>query len=290
MANKKFKDCQQGDTLYLLDLNNNLNIKEVVLERERKWYRRASYDMIFKGDIRVSDCIDGRSRNQNLFTTLKEATEFKESIDNGKYKPFYTAKKGDFIYVVIDGSDEIKKTVVTKKGEYLYFILNDKEHSVYMNSYEMENKVSSYYYAEGGKHISYKVFLSEADAEKSIKEAEKRQKKNATMKYIKSLENHDGKPLILKDNAGNDLHYGDTVVYIRRIGWSNSPELRIGKIIGETKAKINVLDEEEKANGKPNRYGTAAVETCGEHLVDVRSVMLHKLAEVNTKSGFVFTK
>ena len=110
------------------------------------------------------------------------------------------------------------------------------------------------------------------------------------MKYIKSLENHDGKPLILKDNAGNDLHYGDTVVYIRRIGWSNSPELRIGKIVGETKAKINVLDEEEKANGKPNRYGTAAVETCGEHLVDVRSVMLHKLAEVNTKSGFVFTK
>lgn len=289
MANRKFKDCQQGDTLYLLDLNNNLNIKEVVLERESKWYHRASYTMVFKGGISVSDCIDGRSRNKNLFTTLKEATEFKESIDNGKYKPFYAAKKGDFIYIVIDGSDEVKKTVITQNGEYLRFIL-DKERSIYMGSCEMENKVSSYFYTSDHKHVTYKVFLSEADAEKSIKEAEKRQKKNATMKYIKSLENHDGKPLLLKDNAGNDLHYGDTVVYIRRIGWSNSPELRIGKIIGETKAKINVLDEDEKANGKPNRYGTAAVETCGEHLVDVRSVMLHKLAEVNTKSGFVFTR
>jgi uncharacterized Zn ribbon protein len=289
MANRKFKDCHQGDTLYLLDLNNNLSIKEVVLERKSKWYHRASYTMVFKGGIRVSDCIDGRSRNKNLFTTLKEATEFKESIDNGKYKPFFAAKKGDFIYIVIDGSDEVKKTVITQNGEYLRFILG-KERTIYMGSYELENKVSSYCYVEGSKHISYKVFLSEADAEKNIKETDKRQKKNATMKYIKSLENHDGKPLILKDNAGNDLHYGDTVVYIRRIGWSNSPELRIGKIVGETKAKINVLDEEEKANGKPNRYGTAAVETCGEHLVDVRSVMLHKLAEVNTKSGFVFTK
>ena len=288
MANRKFKDCQQGDTLYLLDLNDNLNIKEVVLERVSKWYHRASYTMVFKGGISVSDCIDGRSRNKNLFTTLKEAIEFKESIDNGKYKPFFAAKKGDFIYIIIDGSDEVKKTVIIQNDKYLRFVLG-KEFTLYMNSYELENKVSSYYY-EGGKRVSYKVFLSEADAENSIKEADKRQKKNATMKYIKSLENHDGKPLILKDNAGNDLHYGDTVVYIRRIGWSNSPELRIGKIIGETKAKINVLDEEEKANGKPNRYGTAAVETCGEHLVDVRSVMLHKLAEVNTKSGFVFTK
>ena len=288
MANRKFKDCQQGDTLYLLDLNDNLNIKEVVLERVSKWYHRASYTMVFKGGISVSDCIDGRSRNKNLFTTLKEAIEFKESIDNGKYKPFFAAKKGDFIYIIIDGSDEVKKTVIIQNDKYLRFVLG-KEFTLYMNSYELENKVSSYYY-EGGKRVSYKVFLSEADAENSIKEADKRQKKNATMKYIKSLENHDGKPLILKDNAGNDLHYGDTVVYIRRIGWSNSPELRIGKIIGETKTKINVFDEEEKANGKPNRYGTAAVETCGEHLVDVRSVMLHKLAEVNTKSGFVFTK
>ena len=289
MANRKFKDCQQGDTLYLLDLNDNLNIKEVVLERESKWYHRASYDMVFKGGISVSGCIDGRSRNQNLFTTLKEATEFKESIDNGKYKPFFTAQKGDFIYIVIDGSDEVKKTVITQKDEYLHFILG-KERSIYMGSDELENKVSGHYYGNGYKRVTYKVFLSEADAEKSIKEADKRQKKNATMKYIKSLENHDGKPLLLKDNAGNELHYGDTVVYIRRIGWSNSPELRIGKIVGETKAKINVLDEEEKANGKPKRYGPGTEETCGKHLVDVRSIMLHKLAEVNTKSGFVFTK
>lgn len=289
MAKRKFKDCQQGDTLYLLDLNDNLNIKEVVLERESKWYHRASYDMIFKGGISISDCIDGRSRNKNLFTTLKEATEFKESIDNGKYKPFFTAKKGDFIYIVIDGSDEVKKTVITQKDEYLRFILG-KERSIYMGSDELENKVSGHYYGNGYKRVTYKVFLSEADAEKSIKEADKRQKKNATMKYIKSLENHDGKPLLLKDNAGNELHYGDTVVYIRRIGWSNSPELRIGKIVGETKAKINVLDEDEKANGKPKRYGPDVEESCGKHLVDVRSVMLHKLAEVNTKSGFVFTK
>ena len=61
----------------------------------------TGYDMIFKGGIIVSDCIDGRSRNKNLFTTLKEATEFKESIDSGKHKIFYTAKKGDFIYIVI---------------------------------------------------------------------------------------------------------------------------------------------------------------------------------------------
>ena len=181
MANRKFKDCQQGDTLYLLDLNDNLNIKEVVLERVSKWYHRASYTMVFKGGISVSDCIDGRSRNKNLFTTLKEAIEFKESIDNGKYKPFFAAKKGDFIYIIIDGSDEVKKTVIIQNDKYLRFVLG-KEFTLYMNSYELENKVSSYYY-EGGKRVSYKVFLSEADAENSIKEADKRQKKNVNNIY-----------------------------------------------------------------------------------------------------------
>ena len=139
--------------------------------------------------------------------------------------------------------------------------------------------------------VDYKIFLDEKDAVKYINDSVKRQKKNATDKYLKSIENYDGKPIALKDNAGSDLHYGDTVVYIRRIGYNGHPELRKGKIVGESKTTIAIFDEDERKEGIPTGWlRERNKETDGKHYVQPQSVMLFKLTEVNTNSGFVFVK
>ena len=136
-----------------------------------------------------------------------------------------------------------------------------------------------------------RIFLNEKDAIKSIKDSERRKKKSATDKYLKSIENHDGKPISHTDNLGSALHYGDTVAYIRRVGINGHPELRKGVIVGEAKTTITVFDEDEKKNGKPGRWRRDAnEESLGKHSLQPQSVLLFKLAEVNERSGFILTK
>ena len=87
------------------------------------------------------------------------------------------------------------------------------------------------------------------------------------------------------------MHYGDTVVYIRRIGYNGHPELRKGKIVGESKTTIAIFDEDERKEGIPTGWlRERNKETDGKHYVQPQSVMLFKLTEVNTNSGFVFVK
>lgn len=291
MARKTFEECKKGDTMYLLDLENNLEIKKVKLDRIVKWYGEETYEFELSNKDNVRGCVKARSRCKNLFTTEEEALAFKASVEKGE-KVFYTVKEGDTAYIVFNGENEVKKATFVNNysiKDYLIMSFGGKVIQVggCHGGCALENKLSEYWtYSD-----KVRVYLNEKDAIKSIKDAERRQKKSATDKYLKSIENHDGKPISHHDNLGSELHYGDTVAYIRRIGIHGHPELRKGVIVGEAKTTITVFDEDEKKNGKPGIWRREPnEESHGKHSLQPQSVLLFKLAEVNEKSGFILTK
>ena len=293
MARKTFEECKRGDTMYLLDLENNLNVKKVTLREIARWYGQDSYrcDVGLKDHL-INGCVKTRSRSENLFTTEEEALAFKASIEKGE-KVFYNVKKGDTAYLILDGYNEIKKATFASDfspTDYIKVSYGSEEVTEDFGSSSGRNALDNKLY-EYGWSGNVRLYVNEKDAEKSLKDAERRRKKNATDKYIKSIENHDGKPILLKDNDCSDLHYGDTVVYIRRVGYNGHPELRKGVIIGESKTTITVFDEAEKQDGKPTGWrGERNKDSEGKHSVQPQSVMLFKLAEVDKKSGYSFVK
>lgn len=291
MARKTFEECKNGDTMYLLDLENNLNVKKVTLREIARWYGQDSYrfDVGLKGHL-IERCVKTKTRSENLFTTEEEALAFKTSIEKGE-KVFYNVKKGDAAYIIFDGDNEIKKATFANDFSLTDFIkVSYGERVMHFGSCSGRNALDNKLYEYDWRN-NRRLYVNEKDAEKSLKDAERRRKKNATEKYIKSIENHDGKPILLKDNDGYDLHYGDTVVYIRRVGYNGHPELRKGVIIGESKTTITVFDEAEKKDGKPTGWrGERNEDSAGKHSVQPQSVMLFKLAEVDKKSGYSFVK
>ena len=291
MAKKTFEDCKKGDTMYLLDLENNLEVKKAKLDRIVKWYGEESYEFELSNKYNVRGCVKARSRCKNLFTTEEEALAFKASVEKGE-KVFYTVKKGDSAYIVFSGENEVVKSTFANDyalDDYLRIYLDGKPISVGSNygNDALENKLSDRWRFT----TTARIYLNEKDAIKSIKDSERRKKKSATDKYLKSLENHDGKPISHTDNLGSALHYGDTVAYIRKTGYNAHPEIRKGVVIGESKTTITILDEDEKKNGKPTGWRREPnEESHGKHSLQPQSILLFKLAEVNEKSGFILTK
>lgn len=291
MAKKTFEECKKGDTMYLLDLENNLEVKKVKLDRIVKWYGEETYEFELSNKYNVRGCVKARSRCKNLFTTEEEALAFKDSVEKGE-KVFYTVKKGDSVYIVFSGENEVVKSTFANDyalDDYLEVNLDGRVVAVGSNygNDALENKLSDRWHFT----TTVRVFLNEKDAIKSIKDSERRKKKSATDKYLKSLENHDGKPISHTDNLGSTLHYGDTVAYIRKTGYNAHPEIRKGVVIGESKTTITILDEDEKKNGKPTGWRREPNEAShGKHSLQPQSVLLFKLVEVNEKSGFILTK
>ena len=206
MAKKTFEDCKKGDTLYLLDLENNLEVKKAKLDRIVKWYGEETYEFELDGDITVRGCVKARSRCKNLFTTEEEALTFKASVEKGE-KVFYTVKKGDTGYIVFNGENEVKKATFVNNypvNGYLKMSFGGKVIQVggCHGRCALENKLSENWTYDD----KVRVYLNEKDAIKSIKDSERRKKKSATDKYLKSMENHDGKPISHHDNLGSELH------------------------------------------------------------------------------------
>lgn len=290
MAKKTFEECKKGDTMYLLDPVNGLEIKKVILERKIFWYGEESFDCEIKGDT-IRGCIKARTRCQNLFTTEEEALAFKASIKNGE-KVFYTVKTGDIAYIIFDGESTVKKGIFVEDFSPKHYIKISYDGTIYeLGSNCGRNALDNKLHEDLNWHYKVRLYVNEKDAIKSAKESERRKKKNATDKYLKSLKNHDGKPISHTDNLGSELHYGDTVAYIRRVGINGHPELRKGVIVGEAKTTITVFDEDEKKNGKPGMWRREPnEESHGKHSLQPQSVLLFKLAEVNENSGFILTK
>jgi len=288
MARKTFNDCKSGDELYLLDLSNNLEVMVKKLDVKSYSYGYSSFTIRFRNtpDFAVHHCIGGRSRCNNLFTTEEEALMYKQLIEDG-HPVFMDVNLGEIVFVVEDKSCELKRAVISRiEGKTLGVSFDDMVSIVNISGEELNNKIRV---DDWRNHMKYNLFLAEADARRCIRESERRREKAAVDKYMKKIENYDGKPIAHKDNLGAELHYGDTVAYIRRVGINGHPQLRKGIIVGESKTKITVFDEDEKKNGKPTGWqGRRIEESDGRHMLEPHSILLMKLVEFNKKSGFSF--
>ena len=298
MAKKLFKDCKTGDTVYYIDPE-----KVEVLPLKIKSIECWSNGFTFRFDEamgKVGGCISNRSRNNCLFTMLEDANELLKKINNGE--TLFSVTKGSTMYLVKNGDNTVYKVpidnITISDSGALHYHYNFEGRKTYFYVYpegKFSNCVLNEIYVgrsvEPSGYIRVRLFASEDVANKYVEKAAKEQEKRATEKYIKQMQNHDGKPISHQDNLGHDLHYGDTVAYIRRIGYNAHPEIRVGKIIGESKMKITVLDEEEKTNGKPTGWLRGNTEkTDGKHSVEKQNILLLKLAKVNTNSGFIINK
>jgi hypothetical protein len=249
--------------------------------------------------------IGKRSHVGLFFTTEEEAKEWQIKLREGKV--FNLLKPGSTVYCVSAKTAEKPRalTITAIKNhdnrDNEYEIHFGENGAVIIGETIWEDKASEqldacfYDYCLDIEEKSYgdkvRLFVNEKDALKAIAETANRKAKSATVKYIKSIENHDGKPILLKDNCGSDLHYRDTILDITRVGYNGHPELRKGVIIGESKTTITVFDEVENKDGKPTGWrGERIEDSAGKHSVQPQSVMLFKLAEVDKKSGYSFVK
>ena len=299
------KITHEGDIFYMLDKNNNFEIVPVVVkEKSTSWrYRTIRYSRFIedvKPFIPYAYIEDERKYNGSdvfkkieqfkykgdrshcglFFTTEEEALEWQKKVRENKV--FALLKKGDVVYCLsdeyIDKPIELSIEKIVRDGEcfHLYFL---KHGHITIGETIWEDKSSKnteYYFYSYETDLGHdvKIFINEKDALKFISDTEKRKRKKATDQYIKSIENHDGKPISFNDKRGKQLHYGDVVAYAVSRG-SGSPYISMGKISGESKTKVSLTDlysPEEK------------------HSVYNTCVIIVKEAEFNTKSGFVFVK
>lgn len=256
-------------------------------------YCYGSGDEKYKKHL-ITFCVRGnRSRSGLFFTTIKEATEWQAKLRNGEC--FISLKPGDTVYLVVNGKYLLEKKVAgvgeanpDDGGWYgnTKFVLTIEDlGSALLNNLRFEDKASRLldmnYYTyqmnlkkDYGHGCDIKIFMKKSDAEKSISDIAKRKQKSATVKYLKEIENHDGKPISFTDKKGKQLHYGDRVAYAVSGGY-----ISFGIVKGESKTKVSILDEDKGHDGKDVK-----------HSVYPTSVLLVKEAEFNTNSGYSFVK
>jgi len=260
-------------------------------------YYYGSGDEKYKKHL-ITFCVRGnRSRSGLFFTTIKEATEWQTKLRNGEC--FISLKPGDTVYIVVNGKYLLEEKVA-KVGEAnqggggwccnTEFVLTvEGIGSALLNNLRFEDKASDLldinYYTyqmnlkeDYGRGCDIKIFMKKSDAEKSISDTAKRKQKSATVKYLKEIENHDGKPISFTDKKGKQLHYGDKVAYAVS-GGSSAPYISFGIVKGESKTKVSIIDEDKGHDGKEIK-----------HSVYPTSVLLVKEAEFNTTSGYSFVK
>lgn len=240
-----------------------------------------------------------RSHYGLFFTELKEAEKYQKQLRD--HLAFIYLKPGDPVYVVLDNSKlitaEVSATKESFEDNHQTFHLGLKGIGTALFSHMMYEERASelledYFYTykmdfkdvvnDGVERRYYtpeaKFYLKKEDAEKSIKDSEQRKRKSATDKYLKQLENHDGKPISHSDKKGKQLHYGDRVAYAVS-GGSSYPRISFGVVKGESKERVSIVDEEKDRNGNEEK-----------HSVSPRCILLIEEAKYNTNSGYAFVK
>jgi uncharacterized Zn ribbon protein len=85
-----------------------------------------------------------------------------------------------------------------------------------------------------------------------------------------------GSEIKLKDSKGNTLHIGDTVAYVRNSGQASL--ISTGVIVKETKAQIQVFDEEERENVRAQRKENKKRYNWGDYTVEYDEDGFHYLS------------
>ena len=310
--NDKCTITGEGDNIYAIDIDNNFEIVNAICKKIYHYYRSrcevwycleseaekfknycpgGSYNEKMPKGMHLATGKSNRTHNGLLFTDIDEAKEYQAKMREGK--TFFQLKNGDTVYAVGGSASEVKKLTVSEtetreeyNKEYFFIFFKGGGH-VKMRHLRYEDKAgilleNDMYFSDidgldrwgKGAGNTY-FFVNENDAAKLLSDRAKRQKKSATDKYIKKMENYDGKPIKHHDSNENALHYGDKVAYAIS-GGSSSPFISLGKIVGETEQKITVEDVAKK--DEPN------------HNVSPYSVILVEVAKTNVNSGFILNK
>ncbi len=289
-----------GDKLFMLDKNNNFEIVEILIKgisHDRRGITRITACKMSDSEALKNNELKGlfrfstrgnRTHSGLFFTNIEEAEKYQKQLRNGV--GFALLKSGDKVYLTVDNEikeEEVVKTFFIDEDYHHYFQIDLKNiGSILFESMAYEERATElldtgfYTYGLDEKYRwkNVKIFVNKSDAEKSIKDSLSRKQKSATVKYIKDIENHDGKPISFCDKKGKQLHYGDKVAYAVSCG-SSAPFISFGIIKSESKTRITVIDEEKDFSNKEIK-----------HLVSPGCLLLVEEAKVNSSSGYSFKK
>lgn len=121
--------------------------------------------------------------------------------------------------------------------------------------------------------------MDKAVAEKVLREY-LNSKKNAKKKSAEKPKIPEGTPIRHTDNKDSELHYGDTVAYVRKDYWGHT-DISYGVIVGDSEKKIKIFDQEEyefiKAKKKEKDIWSGK-HNDGVHMLEPANILLMKLA------------
>ena len=303
----KYEIVSRGDTLFEIDVKekkiNRCVAKYVCKERGGMLFIRYCDALLNRDFIPTTETFYGKGIPKNmksayvmynkssyglLCTNMEDAVNRLQRINDGKY--FGALKKGDKIYIVNKEKETVTEDTiefVTNDNEWYHdgkhFNIETEKHHFDCYHSEYEENASRFsdenFYAHfrnvDDKKIS--IHMDRVVAEKVLREYLS-SRKNVAKKKAETPKIPEGTPIRHKDNKGNDLHYGDTVSYVRKDHWGHT-DISFGVIVGDSEKKIKIFDQEEKEymEKKENHWTDKCAD--GVHILENSNVLLVKLAK-----------
>ena len=214
-------------------------------------------------EIELITLPQSRSKYGMYATTLADALSILNKLKESK--TFKSLKNGDMLYIASRLSNTVEgyrivsvkssKETTNRLTNTLMFVLDDKT-SVEMSLSKYESKSSIYVDSNFRVRMKgrwtddsrYFVYTTEKEANEDL--ASMIKKYEASKKKAKE-KNPEGSEIKLKDSRQNTLHIADKVAYVRNSGQASL--LGTGVIIKETKAQIQVFDEDERVSVRKQR-------------------------------------
>lgn len=225
-----------------------------------------------------------------LATNMNDAIDRLQKINDGRY--FGALKKGDKLYIVDkEGGQVIEDTVESIQynnhwyNDGLHFNITTKHYRFNCYKSEFEENASVYsdptFYVNRGVDKKTSIHMDKAVAEKVLREY-LNSKKNAKKKSAEKPKIPEGTPIRHTDNKDSELHYGDTVAYVRKDYWGHT-DISYGVIVGDSEKKIKIFDQEEYKAAEEKRKKKQAVwnyekNNDGTHMLEPVNILLLKLA------------
>ena len=302
-----------GDVLFEIDVKNRkintCNAKYVCKNRhgmlEIRYCDSAinrdfkpTYDTFYgKGlpeGMKFANVLYNKSVYGLLATNMNDAIDKLQKINDGRY--FGALKKGDKLYVVDkEGGQVIEDTVESIQynnnwyNDGLHFNITTKHYR--FNCYKSEFEENASVYSDPSFYISRRdsklvnkktsIHMDKTVAERVLREY-LNTRKNVKKKSAEKPKIPEGTPIRHTDNKDSELHYGDTVAYVRKDYWGHT-DISYGVIVGDSEKKIKIFDQEEYKAAEEKRKKKQAVwnyekNNDGTHMLEPVNILLMKLA------------
>lgn len=228
-----------------------------------------------------------------LATNMNDAIDRLQKINDGRY--FGALKKGDKLYVLDkEGEQVIEDTVESIQynnnwhNDGLHFNITTKHYRFNCYKSEFEENASiysdpSFYISRGSKLVDKKtsIHIDKTVAERVLREY-LNSRKIVKKKSAEKPKIPEGTPIRHTDNKDSELHYGDTVAYVRKDYWGHT-DISYGVIVGDSVKKIKIFDQEEYEFIKAKKWDKdrniwTNKENAGVHMIEPVNILLMKLA------------